>query len=324
MKFFISSTYSDLKNIRQVAINTIESLISGVTGQIAAMEYFAASPEDSKSVCLEELRRSDIVIGIYANRFGWTSDDGRSMTEIEFDEAKVQGKPILAFVENHIDDNAEEQQKRFLHEKVLQPDITCAKFDLDKPEDFAKRLNDTLKEYFKDLEGYSYHSVWDEINELKQKIEKEDDYPRLLPYGENEEDNALENIVESVGYLSKMADDLRKENDIVYDIAHYYWLRWDEDPTVDPDIKKEFENNKNSMLKNIKNYKQEIVRCYDWTVYGIPNHCTSILMAVNYLKLCRVQKRLLTESWSESLRQDILRIKAFYVDIIENRSGLID
>lgn len=149
MKFFISSTYSDLKNIRQVAINTIESLISGVTGQIAAMEYFAASPEDSKSVCLEELRRSDIVIGIYANRFGWTSDDGRSMTEIEFDEAKVQGKPILAFVENHIDDNAEEQQKRFLYEKVLQPDITCAKFDLDKPEDFAKRLNDTLKEYFK-------------------------------------------------------------------------------------------------------------------------------------------------------------------------------
>ena len=65
MKFFISSTFSDLKNIRQVAINTIESLINGVTGQIAAMEYFAASPEDSKSICLEELCRSDIVIGIY-------------------------------------------------------------------------------------------------------------------------------------------------------------------------------------------------------------------------------------------------------------------
>ena len=47
-------------------------------------------------------------------------------------------------------------------------------------------------------------------------------------------------------------------------------------------------------------------------------------MAVNYLKLCRVQKRLLPESWSESLRQDVLRIKAFYVDTIENRSGLID
>ena len=187
MKFFISSTYSDLKNIRQVAINTIESLISGVTGQIAAMEYFAASPEDSKSVCLEELRRSDIVIGIYANRFGWTSDDGRSMTEIEFDEAKVQGKPILAFVENHIDDNAEEHQKRFLHEKVLQPDITCAKFDLDKPEDFAKRLNDTLKEYFKELEGYSYHSVWDEINEMKAKNEKDDELPRMIPFVEKEE-----------------------------------------------------------------------------------------------------------------------------------------
>ena len=52
MRFFISSTYSDLKNIRQVAINTIESLTNGVTGQVAAMEYFVASPEDSKSVCI--------------------------------------------------------------------------------------------------------------------------------------------------------------------------------------------------------------------------------------------------------------------------------
>ena len=104
MKFFISSTYSDLKNIRQVAINTLESLINGVTGQIATMEYFAASPEDSKSVCLEQLSQSDVIIGIYANRFGWTGDDGHSMTEIEFDEAKNQGKPILAFVENHIED----------------------------------------------------------------------------------------------------------------------------------------------------------------------------------------------------------------------------
>lgn len=324
MKFFISSTYSDLKVIRQIAINTIESLINGATGQIVAMEYFAASPEDSKSVCLEQLSQSDVIIGIYANRFGWTSDDGRSMTEIEFDEAKTQGKPILAFVENYIEENAEENQKRFLHEKVLQPDITCAKFDLDKPEDFAKRLNDTLKEYFKDLEGYSYHSIWDDINELKKKIEQEDDYPRLLPYGENEEDKALEDIIKSIGYLSEMGDDLRAENDIVYDIAHYYWLKWDEDPTVDPEIRVEFERDKSSLLQNIKKNKDEVVRCYSWTVYGIPNHCTSILMAVNYLKLCRVQKKLLTETWSENLRQEVLRIKKFYVDIIENRSGLID
>ena len=219
MKFFISSTYSDLKNIRQVAINTIESLINGVTGQIAAMEYFAASPEDSKSICLEELCRSDIVIGIYANRFGWTSDDGRSMTEIEFDEAKRQGKPILAFVENHIEDNAEGNQKRFLNEKVLQPDITCAKFDLDRPEDFAKRLNDTLKEYFKDLEGYSYHSVWDEINEMKAKIEKDDELPRMIPFGENEESLAFQEIVECAQALDAVTIDLSKVNDAVYDLA---------------------------------------------------------------------------------------------------------
>lgn len=40
MKFFISSTYQDLKDIRRVAINTIESLTERKTAEISAMEEF--------------------------------------------------------------------------------------------------------------------------------------------------------------------------------------------------------------------------------------------------------------------------------------------
>lgn len=308
MKFFISSTYSDLKNIRQVAINTIESLINGVTGQIAAMEYFAASPEDSKSICLEELCRSDIVIGIYANRFGWTSDDGRSMTEIEFDEAKRQGKPILAFVENHIEDNAEENQKRFLNEKVLQPDITCAKFDLDRPEDFAKRLNDTLKEYFKDLEGYSYHSVWDEINEMKAKIEKDDELPRMIPFGENEESLAFQEIVECAQAL-----------DAVYDLAYgLYYNKQEYDDLVDIEAEKE------QTLINIDECKESAIRNWETICLGLPNMSIRILLAVNYLRLCWVQRKLITEPWTEELREEIVKLKAAYINQAENESYLMD
>ena len=81
---------------------------------------------------------------------------------------------------------------------------------------------------------------------------------------------------------------------------------------------------KAGLVKRIKKHNHELVLCYDWTVYGIPNHCTSIMLAVNYLKLCRVQKRLLTEAWTEDLRHEVLKLKAFYIDTIENRSGLID
>ena len=319
MKFFISSTYSDLKNIRQVAINTIESLINGVTGQIAAMEYFAASPEDSKSICLEELCRSDIVIGIYANRFGWTSDDGRSMTEIEFDEAKRQGKPILAFVENHIEDNAEENQKRFLNEKVLQPDITCAKFDLDRPEDFAKRLNDTLKEYFKDLEGYSYHSVWDEINEMKVKIEKDDELPRMIPFGENEESLAFQEIVECAQALDAVTIDLSKVNDAVYDLAYdLYYNKQEYDDLVDIEAEKE------QTLINIDECKESAIRNWETICLGLPNMSIRILLAVNYLRLCWVQRKLITEPWTEELREEIVKLKAAYINQAENESYLMD
>ena len=319
MKFFISSTYSDLKNIRQVAINTIESLINGVTGQIAAMEYFAASPEDSKSICLEELCRSDIVIGIYANRFGWTSDDGRSMTEIEFDEAKRQGKPILAFVENHIEDNEEENQKRFLNEKVLQPDITCAKFDLDRPEDFAKRLNDTLKEYFKDLEGYSYHSVWDEINEMKAKIEKDDELPCMIPFGENEESLAFQEIVECAQALDAVTTDLSKVNDAVYDLAYdLYYNKQEYDDLVDIEAEKE------QTLINIDECKESAIRNWETICLGLPNMSIRILLAVNYLRLCWVQRKLITEPWTEELREEIVKLKAAYINQAENESYLMD
>lgn len=282
------------------------------------MEYFAASPEDSKSVCLEQLSQSDVIIGIYANRFGWTGDDGHSMTEIEFDEAKNQGKPILAFVENHIEDNAEERQKRFLNEKVLQPDITCAKFDLDKPEDFAKRLNDTLKEYFRDLEGYSYHSVWDEINELKAKIEKDDELPRMVPFGENEESLAFQEIIRCAQSLDTFTADLNAVNDAVYDLAYDLYYNKQEYDAIDLEAEKE------QTLKNIDECKGSVIRNWDVICLGLPNMSIRILLAVNYLRLCWVQRKLITEPWTEELREEIIRLKEDYINQAENESYLMD
>lgn len=319
MKFFISSTYQDLKNIRRVAINTIESLTERKTAEISAMEEFPASQKSSGTFCVDQVKDADIVIGIYGYRFGSKYYDGRSMTEIEFDEAKRQGKPILAFVENHIEDNAEENQKRFLNEKVLQPDITCAKFDLDRPEDFAKRLNDTLKEYFKDLEGYSYHSVWDEINEMKAKIEKDDELPRMIPFGENEESLAFQEIVECAQALDAVTIDLSKVNDAVYDLAYdLYYNKQEYDDLVDIEAEKE------QTLINIDECKESAIRNWETICLGLSNMSIRILMAVNYLRLCWVQRKLITEPWTEELREEIVKLKAAYINQAENESYLMD
>lgn len=323
MKFFISSTYEDLKEIRKVAIKMFELLTHNLSGSTTAMEYFEASTASSLDVCMNKIEQADIIIGIYGKRFGFKNLDGRSMTEMEFDKASSLGKPILSFVAVGAEHDAEADQKRFINEKVFRSGGLCARFEITDLLGFANVLNGTLKQYFCGLEGYSYTSIWDDINKLKQTIEQED-YPRLIPYGENEEDNALNAITESVFHLSNMVEDLQAENSVVYDMAYYYDLEENEKGELSPDVKEEFEREKTELLGNIKKQKDKIKSSYDWVTLGIPNHCTRISLATNYLKLCRIQKKLLTEIWSEDLRQEILRIKALYIDTVVNQSGLVD
>ena len=46
-------------------------------------------------------------------------------------------------------------------------------------------------------------------------------------------------------------------------------------------------------------------------------------MAANYLKLCYVQKKLLTELWTENLRQEILSVKKFYLNLAGKENNII-
>ena len=64
MRFFISSTFKDLEEYREHTIKYLNNLTDKKTGKVIAMEYFPASEEDSYDICLEELEKSDFVIGI--------------------------------------------------------------------------------------------------------------------------------------------------------------------------------------------------------------------------------------------------------------------
>lgn len=176
MKFFISSTFEDLKEYRRHTINYLKDLTDEKTGQIGAMEYFAASEDTSKEVCLAELESSDIVIGIYGSRFGWEEEStGRSMTEIEFDRAVELGKPI--------------------HEMYYAS--TDFPGGYEQPEDFVDKLKQQWETFF----------------------------------------------------------------------------------------------------------------------LGLPNHLGAIRLAASFLKLCQLQHRLLTEVWTEELRQEVIKARDKYIEI---------
>ena len=65
--------------------------------------------------------------------------------------------------------------------------------------------------------------------------------------------------------LSEMGNNLRTENNIVYDIAHYYWQKEDENPDIDPEFKATIDAQKAGLVKRIKKHNHELVLCYDWT-----------------------------------------------------------
>lgn len=100
LKVFISSTSVDLQEHRKAVAESIRR-----AGEFDInMKYFGSRPDDPKEVCYQEIEKADVLVGIYAMRYGWIPEgEEKSITELEFDHAKAKGIPCLCYV---IDDKA--------------------------------------------------------------------------------------------------------------------------------------------------------------------------------------------------------------------------
>ncbi|MGA7194290.1 MAG: DUF4062 domain-containing protein, partial [Anaerolineales bacterium] len=124
MKVFLSSTYLDLIEYRKAAKEALERLGQ----QVGGMEIFGAHDEEPQRVAFNELEKCDLMVGIYAHRYGTILDgDELSITEQEFLRAKSKGIPIFCFLLN------EDQQWL---PKMMEKDVTKLK----KLGDFKARL----------------------------------------------------------------------------------------------------------------------------------------------------------------------------------------
>ncbi len=96
MKVFVSSTYEDLKEYREAVRDAI--IARGY--QPIMMEYFTPEgTEPPKPECLKRLREADIVIAIYAFRYGHVFEgDEKSITELEYELAVAKKKKIFFFM----------------------------------------------------------------------------------------------------------------------------------------------------------------------------------------------------------------------------------
>src|SRR5262252_3931543 len=95
LQVFVSSTFNDLKNERQAAVEAILS-----AGHIpAGMELFAAGDESQMEVIKQWIDESDVYLLILGGRYGSIeSKSGKSYTQLEYDYALSKSKPLFACV----------------------------------------------------------------------------------------------------------------------------------------------------------------------------------------------------------------------------------
>ena len=91
---FVSSTIRDLVNERVAAKRAIEK----IPAIPRLSEYnFEAQNKPSREVCVSEVKKADIYLLVLGGSYGTVFEDGKSITEFEWETACDAGKPVLVF-----------------------------------------------------------------------------------------------------------------------------------------------------------------------------------------------------------------------------------
>lgn len=93
-QIFVSSTYMDLKDERDLIIKAVLEM-----GHIpVGMEMFSAADEEQWAIIKKQIDQSDYYVVVAAHRYGSMDENGLSYTEKEYDYAVSIGVPVLGFV----------------------------------------------------------------------------------------------------------------------------------------------------------------------------------------------------------------------------------
>lgn len=91
---FVSSTYEDLREERQEVMQALLELDCIPSG----MELFPAADEDQWTLIKGVIDDCDYYVVVIGGRYGSVGPEGISYTQMEYEYAVVQGKPVIAFL----------------------------------------------------------------------------------------------------------------------------------------------------------------------------------------------------------------------------------
>lgn len=239
LQVFVSSTYTDLIEERQAAVEAILS-----SGNIpAGMELFAAGDESQMTVIKRWIDESDIYLLILGGRYGAIEkNSGKSYTQLEYEYALEQKKPLFAVVitDKGLDVKIEKLKKDALEQEVPQK----------------------LKE-FRQVVLSNISRFWDDKKDIKIAI-----HETLADFGYRKEligwiraDKAIDAgpLAEQIAALVKENNELRARLDhsptIIFSGLTYYELK----KLLEKEKSTLFEGTEN-LLEFFLNYGEELSR----------------------------------------------------------------
>lgn len=183
---FLSSTYEDLKEYRQKAIDVIVSLRQTFEG----MEYFGADNRTPLDVCLEKLSFCQIYVCIVGMRYGSVEKaSGKSYTEIEYEKAKELGLPCYIYIIDEENarispkfvDRNESADKLDVFKNRLRSSHVCKKFS--SPENLGEALQHDLPIALEQLQIAAKRQEAEKEEQSKSESNNEaDDYRRFQKF----------------------------------------------------------------------------------------------------------------------------------------------
>lgn len=184
---FVSSTFTDLKKDRQVAVEAILK-----AGDIpAGMELFAADSESQLTVIKRWIDESDIFVLILGGRYGTVEPkSGKSYTQVEYEYAVSKKIPHFAIVmsdtcikqrvKDYGMDVFETENKKYYDEfKKIVTSKMCKFYD--DPKDIRINIGETLSDFHQryDLSGWISGKGFNLDDYIKETRELRNEVKRL-------------------------------------------------------------------------------------------------------------------------------------------------
>lgn len=114
LKIFISSVQKEFAEERQALASYIRSdALLGMFFEPFLFENFPANDKKPKQIYLEEVKHSDVYLGIYGTQYGFEDSEGISPTEREYDTAVSLGISRLIFIKKV--EHREAKEATFIH-----------------------------------------------------------------------------------------------------------------------------------------------------------------------------------------------------------------